>query len=189
MDSVAVSELPGDRSLELVHGDLTQEKVDAIVNAANSSLAHGGGLAAAIVRAGGPIIDKESAAWVREHGRVNHAEPAYTSGGKMPCQYVIHAVGPMWGAGDEDAKLSQAIAGSLRLADTLKLASIAIPPISTGIFGFPKERASTIFFNTIQGYFAENPGSGLRLVRLTILDQLTLGIFKDSFERWMAQGR
>ncbi len=189
MDVIASKELPGGRTLDLVHGDLTREQVDAIVNAANDALAHGGGLAAAIVRAGGPTIQQESDAWVRQHGRVSHAEPAYTRAGRLPCRYVIHAVGPIWGEGDEDTKLAQAIAGSLRRADQLKLASIAIPPLSTGIFGFPKERAAPIFFHTIQNYFVENPESTLRLVRLIILDQPTLNVFEAAFQGWTDQGR
>ena len=90
---------------ELLQADLTQQTVDAIVNAANSSLEHGGGVAAAILRAGGPIIQTESRAWVRDHGPVEHAHPAYTRAGKMPCKWVIHAVGPIWGSQDEEAKL------------------------------------------------------------------------------------
>ncbi|RPJ52035.1 MAG: macro domain-containing protein, partial [Chloroflexi bacterium] len=83
--------------LEIAQGNLTQELVDAIVNAANKHLAHGGGVAAAIAEAGGPSIQQESEAWVRKHGPVTNAEPAYTHAGKLPARYVIHAVGPVWG--------------------------------------------------------------------------------------------
>src|SRR5512146_11618 len=100
---------PSGQRLELVSGDLTEEQVDAIVNAANSHLAHGGGVAGAIVRRGGPSIQAESDAWVHKHGPVTHAEPAYTGAGRLPCRYVIHAVGPIWGAGDEDGKLADAV--------------------------------------------------------------------------------
>ncbi len=171
-------------SLEIVHGDLTEEAVDAIVNAANSHLAHGGGVAAAIVRRGGAQIQLESNEWVRRHGPVSHAEPAYTSGGKLPCRFVIHAVGPIWGEGDEDHKLASAILGSLRLAEQLGLTSLSIPPISTGTFGFPKKRAASIFYNTIQQYFTEKPDSSLRQIRLCILDLPTLKVFLDEFLAW-----
>jgi O-acetyl-ADP-ribose deacetylase (regulator of RNase III) len=186
---IASASLTEKTRLELVQGDLTQETVDAIVNAANSKLLHGGGVAGAITRAGGPAIQAESEEWVRQHGRVSHAEPAFTGPGRLPCRYVIHAVGPIWGMGDEDRKLSQAITGSLRLADQLKLATLAIPPISTGIFGFPKDRGAAIFLNTFQDYFTATTGSGLTLVRLTILDQPTLSVFQAIWTRWIDQGK
>ncbi|MEJ5201295.1 MAG: macro domain-containing protein [Anaerolineales bacterium] len=170
--------------LEIVHGDLTEESVDAIVNAANSHLAHGAGVAGAIVRRGGIQIQRESDEWVRRYGPVSHAEPAYTSGGNLPCRFVIHAVGPIWGEGDEDRKLAAAISGSLHLADQLGVTSLAFPPISTGIFGFPKERAALIFYNTIQKYFAEHPATILRLVRLCIIDVPTLEVFLNEFIDW-----
>jgi O-acetyl-ADP-ribose deacetylase (regulator of RNase III) len=163
--------------LQLVQGDLTQERVDAIVNAANAQLQHGGGVARVILRQGGAEIQTQSDAWVREHGPVGHAEPAYTSAGGLPCRYVIHAVGPVWGSGDEDAKLDAAIRGSLRLADRLELASIAFPAISTGIYGFPKERAAGVILSAIRGYFTENPRSGIAQVRLTLFDMPTVEAF------------
>jgi O-acetyl-ADP-ribose deacetylase (regulator of RNase III) len=165
--------------LQMVQGDLTQESVDAIVNAANSQLQHGGGVAGAIVRRGGPQIRAESEAWVRERGPVSHAEPAITHAGSLPCRYIIHAVGPVWGEGDEDAKLSAAIHGALAAADRLKLATIAIPAISTGIFGFPKERAARIILGTIQAYFEQVAGSGLKTVRLTLFDRPTIQVFQQ----------
>jgi O-acetyl-ADP-ribose deacetylase (regulator of RNase III) len=168
--------------LQLVHGDLTQENVDAIVNAANKYLAHGGGVAAAIVRRGGEKIQVESDAWVREHGPVRHDLPAYTSGGNLPCRFVIHAVGPIWGEGDEDLYLTSAISGALSVADQLKLASIAFPAISTGIFGFPKERAAQVILNAIEGYFARKPESSVKQVRLTLYDQPTLEVFRKIWE-------
>ncbi len=171
--------------VQLVQGDLTQEKMDAIVNAANAYLQHGGGVAGAIVRRGGPQIQAESDAWVRQYGAVSHDQPAYTGAGRLPCRYVIHAVGPVWGEGDEDAKLAAAVMGSLRLAERLQLTSIAFPAISTGIFGFPKERAARVILDAIQNYFAENPTSGLRQVRLTLYDAPTV----EAFEKvWREKG-
>lgn len=170
--------------LEIVHGDLTEEPVDAIVNAANSHLAHGAGVAGAIVRRGGIQIQRESDEWVRRYGPVSHSEPAYTSGGNLPYRFIIHAVGPIWGEGDEERKLAAAIFGSLRLADRLGVTSLAFPPISTGIFGFPKERAAPIFYNTIQQYFAEHSATTLRLVRLCIIDVPTLEVFLNEFTEW-----
>ncbi len=170
-------DLSGERVLQIVVGDLTQERVDAIVNAANRMLQHGGGVAGAISRRGGAQIQAESDAWVRQHGAVSHAEPAFTRAGQLPCRYVIHAVGPVWGEGDEDDKLAQAVAGSLRVADRLGLASIAFPAISTGIFGFPKERAAGVILSSILAYFREQESSGLNLIRLTLFDEDTLHAF------------
>lgn len=174
---------PSGQQLEIVQGDITGEAVDAIVNAANSHLQHGAGVAGAIVRRGGYQIQQESLEWVRRNGPVGHDEPAFTGAGKLPCRYVIHAVGPVWGEGDEDVKLSSAIRGSLQVAERLGLASIAFPAISTGIFGFPKERAAHIFFETLQDYFSTNPSSGLKLVRLTLYDRPTLTTFLDEAAR------
>ena len=173
---------PGGQQLQLVQGDLIQETVDAIVNAANAHLQHGGGVAGIIARKGGPQIQRESDAWVREHGPVSHAEPAYTNGGVLPCRYVIHAVGPVWGSGDEDAKLAAAVNGSLELAERLELTSIAFPAISTGIFGFPKERAAGVIYRAIHDHFTRHPASGLERVRMTLFDQPTTDAFLQVWE-------
>jgi O-acetyl-ADP-ribose deacetylase len=173
---------PSGQKLQIAQGDLTAETVDAIVNAANSYLMHGAGVAGAIVRRGGPQIQAESSIWVRDHGPVTHAEPAYTHAGNLPCRYVIHAVGPVWGEGDEDAKLHAAIRGSLQLADHLGLDSIAFPAISTGIFGFPKERAAGVIFSAVQDYLTNNPASSLKLIRLTLFDQATVQAFVKVWE-------
>jgi len=139
-------------------------------------------VAGAIVRRGGPAIEAESDAWIKQHGLVSHESPAWTSGGRMPARYVIHAVGPVWGDGDEDAKLAVAVTGSLRVADELKLTSIALPAISTGIFGFPKERAADVILKSIEKYFQEKPGSGIRLVRLVLYDQATITSFSKAWD-------
>lgn len=162
---------------QIVEGDITTDQVDAIVNAANSNLAHGGGVAWAISRAGGKTIQQESNQWIKEHGEVSHAEPAYTSGGEMPCRYVIHAVGPVWGDGDEDRKLADAVTGSLRVASRLGLASVTLPAISTGIFGFPKERAAKIIFAAIESYLTQNADSSLTTVRLILYGQADADLY------------
>ena len=166
-----VHPLPNNKTFQIVEGDITTEKVDAIVNAANSQLQHGGGVAWTISRRGGEIVQRESRAWIKKNGEVSHAQPAYTSAGDLPCKYVIHAVGPIWGDGDEDKKLADAITGSLRVASDLGLASVSLPAISTGIFGFPKERAAGIIFSSIEQYLAQNPDSSLKELRLTLYGQ------------------
>jgi O-acetyl-ADP-ribose deacetylase (regulator of RNase III) len=173
--------LPGGARLQLVRGDITAEATEAIVNAANEYLEHGGGVAGAIARAGGPAIQAESDAWVRAHGPVSHAEPAWTSGGRLPCRYVIHAVGPVWGDGNEDAKLGEAVDGSLRVAEELKLTSISFPAISTGIFGFPRERAAQVMLRAIQGYFEAALDSHITVVRLALFDAAAITAFEKAW--------
>ena len=170
--------LPSGQSLQIMQGDLTLENVDAIVNAANEHLQHAGGVAWAIVKRGGDVIQDESDAWIRTHGPVPHSHPAWTVGGSLSAKYVIHAVGPVWGEGDEDAKLTSAVTGSLRVADELAACSIAFPAISTGIFGFPRQLAARIIFNAIENYFSGND-SKLKVVRLVLLDQATVDAFME----------
>lgn len=175
---------PGGQCLEIAQGDITAQDVEAIVNAANAMLQHGGGVAGAILRKGGPQIQEESDAWVREHGPVTHANPAYTHAGRLPFRYIIHAVGPVWGEGEEAQKLRAAIQGSLHLAETLGLQSLAFPALSTGIFGVPKAFAAQVFFQTIHDHFSQNPQSPIRLVRITLYDAPTLEVFLEAFETW-----
>jgi O-acetyl-ADP-ribose deacetylase (regulator of RNase III) len=164
------------QTVQIVQGDIATEEVDAIVNAANEHLQHGGGVAWAISKRGGPTIQQESDEWVRTKGPVSHTHPAWTSGGLLPAKTVIHAVGPVWGEGNEDAKLSAAVSGSLRVADELGLQSIAFPAISTGIFGFPKEHAAKIILNSITEYFSKG-SSTLKTVRLVLFDDATVDAF------------
>ena len=174
--------LPTGQSIQIAQGDITLEEVDAIVNAANEHLQHGGGVAWSIVKRGGDVIQDESDAWIAKHGLVSHSRPAWTSGGSLSARTVIHAVGPIWGDGDEDAKLSAAVTGSLRVADELGIASIAFPAISTGIFGFPKERAAEIIFKSINTYFGAKSDSSVKLVRIVLFDDATVGVFLNVWE-------
>jgi O-acetyl-ADP-ribose deacetylase (regulator of RNase III) len=168
--------------LEICQGDITREKTDVIVNAANSHLIHGGGVAAAIARRGGEVIDRESREWVRINGHVTHAKPAVTSGGNLACKYVIHAVGPVWGDGDEGTKLNEAIIGSLTTAEGLKARSIAFPAISTGIYGFPVDRAAEIFMRTFKEYFSNHPKSITETVKIILFEDLTVNAFSKAYQ-------
>jgi O-acetyl-ADP-ribose deacetylase (regulator of RNase III) len=181
LDVKASHRLPSGQILEVCQGDITAVQVDAIVNAANSQLAHGGGVAAAIVRKGGDVIQLESSEWIRRHGPVPHDQPAYTGAGSLPSKYVIHAVGPVWGEGQEKIKLHSAVTGSLEKAAELKLTSIAFPAISTGIFGFPKDLAASIFMKAIPDFFSVNPSSSLREVKIVLYDHATLDAFLSAF--------
>ncbi len=180
---LAEHKLPSGQTLRTVLGDLTLEEVDAIVNAANAQLAHGGGVAAAVVRRGGRVIQEESDAWVRERGPVPHAAPAVTSAGKLPSRYVIHAVGPRWGEGDEDSKLSAAVSGALEAAERHGLASLAMPAISTGIFGFPLKRGVQVILDAVLIHLNQNTESSLTEIRFTNIDQPTAQAVADEFAR------
>ena len=173
--------------LRLIHGDLTEERVDAIVNAANAQLVHGGGVAGAIVRRGGEAIQAESDAWVRANGLAAHDRPAITGAGRLPCRTIIHAVGPVWGEGNEDAKLSQAVIGALSLADARQVRSVALPAISTGIFGFPKARGARIILEAVLEFASAHPDSSIGEIRITLIDQASVSVFAEEFERrWPA---
>jgi len=174
--------LAGGQTLEIIKGDITLQDTDAIVNAANARLSHGGGVAWHIARKGGRVIQEESAAWVQKHGLVTHDLPAVTRAGQLPCKYVIHAVGPIWGEGYEDRKLEAAIRGCFSQASALALTSLAIPAISTGIFGFPKDRAALIFMRTIQTLYQSHPDISIQCVRIVLIDEPTLSAFLDAFK-------
>lgn len=176
----------GATRFQLVQGDITVERVDAIVNAANKYLEHGGGLARVIVKKGGESIQEESRQWVLRHGPVSHDQPAYTSAGRLPAKYVIHAVGPVWGEGDEDAKLAAAVQGALRRAEALGCTSIALPAISTGIFGFPKERAAQVIYRAIREYLESHPHTPLHTVRLVVYDSPTTEAFLQVWDRTLS---
>jgi|GEM_PF-658339 len=134
--------------ISIIKGDLTESGADAIVNAANSYLQHGGGVAGAIARKGGPVIQEESNAI----GYVPVGECAVTSGGRLKARYVIHAVGPRWGEGDERNKLRNAIRNVLNMAASKGFTSIAMPAVSAGIFGFPKAECARIIIEEIAAF-------------------------------------
>ena len=170
---------PEGKYIRLAQGDITEQNTDAIVNAANSHLQHGGGVAGAIVRNGGQIIQDES----DKIGYVPVGKAAVTTGGKLPAKYVIHAVGPRWGEGDEDNKLISAVRSSLKLASEKGISTIALPAISAGIFGFPKERCSEILIRESSGYIKENPETSIREINICIFDDQTVKIFLKEFEK------
>ncbi len=166
--------------IRIVHGDITEEEVDAIVNAANEYLKHGGGVAGAIVRKGGYEIQEES----DKIGYVPTGSAAITGAGKLPAKYVIHAVGPIWrgGQNDEDQKLESAVLSSLKIADEKKLKSISFPAISAGIFGFPKERCAKILIDTAVKFLNQNPNTSIEEIRFCLYDEPTLNAFLEEFK-------
>ena len=175
--------VPTGPKISVVEGDLTLEAVDAIVNAANEHLSHGGGVAWAIARRGGKVIQEESTAWVREHGPVPTGQAALTGGGHLAARYVIHTVGPIWrDQGDEPALLRSAIQSALALADAHALHSVSLPAISSGIFGVPKPLAAQVIWDATLDYLAAHPESTLEEIRFCDIDRATVEIF-------LAEGR
>jgi putative ATPase len=174
---------PDGRVVRVVQGDITEEDVDAVVNAANERLAHGGGVAGAIVRKGGHQIQEESRRWVEEHGPVPTGGAAITGAGSLKARHVIHAVGPVWGVGNEEALLARAVTSALALADENGLRSISIPAISTGIFGFPKALGAQVILRTVLGYLHAHPNSSVREVRLCNIDRATTELFVEGAKK------
>ena len=164
--------------------DITKDDSEAIVNAANSSLKHGGGVAWAIVREGGQIIQKESDEYVKKHGPVPTGEVAVTSGGKLKAKYVIHAVGPIWrgGKNNEDSLLFNAVYNTLKKANELGVESVAMPAISTGIYGFPKDRAAKIFGKAISKFIEDFKDTEIKKIKICHLDERNAKIFSENME-------
>jgi O-acetyl-ADP-ribose deacetylase (regulator of RNase III) len=172
----------GASRLELTRGDLTREPVDAIVNAANSSLMGGGGVDGAIHRAGGPAILEECRRIVDAHGPLPEGEAVITTGGRLPARHVIHTVGPRWrgGAHDEAATLGRCYRNSLALAAGEGLSSVAFPSIATGAYGFPVDEASVVALRTVAD--ALRPGSRLRLVRFVLFSDADLAVYRRALD-------
>ena len=165
--------------LELTQGDITDLETDAIVNAANTALQLGGGVAGAIRRKGGPKIQEEC----NKIGGTHVDGAVITTGGNLKAKYVIHAVGPRHGEEHEDEKLKDATLNSLILADKNNLKSIAFPAISTGIFGFPKDQCATIMLSTTIAYL--EGFTKLEKVVYCLYDQNTFEIFKRTLQSLM----
>jgi len=157
--------------IQVIRGDITKIKVDAIVNAANSSLLGGGGVDGAIHRAGGPAILEDCKKIVARQGRCKTGEAVITSAGNLPAKYVIHTVGPVWNRGnnDERIKLSNCYLNSLRIAVEHNLKTIAFPNISTGVYRFPKKEAAQISVSCIQKFILNN--SAIEQVLIVCFDE------------------
>lgn len=138
-----------------IQGDITTCPVDAIVNAANSRLAGGGGVDGAIHRAGGPIILEQCQAWIAQHGRLPTGRAIATDGGTLPARLVVHTVGPIWAEHDPDEArrlLADCYVSSLDLAAERDCRSVAFPNISTGVYGFPKRDAGEVAVAAVKGW-------------------------------------
>jgi len=164
--------------LEIVQGDITQQDTEAIGNAANSALAGGGGVDGAIHRAGGPNLMSELRT---KYKGCPTGSAVITGGGNLRAKYVIHAVGPRYSGSPKDPELlSGAYRKSLELCLQNKIASIAFPSISTGIYGYPVEEASRIALKTVMGYLKEHPE--MKLVRFVLFDSKTLSVYQEALK-------
>ncbi|MHB0975781.1 MAG: O-acetyl-ADP-ribose deacetylase [Candidatus Aquicultorales bacterium] len=148
----------GESTIVLVQGDITKQEVDAVINAANSSLMGGGGVDGAIHRAGGPEILEECKRIVAKIGRLPAGRAVITTGGELPAKYVIHTVGPVWSGGDrnEAETLASAYTSSLRIACDRSLRSLAFPSISTGAYRYPLEEASAVALGAVAAFVRDN---------------------------------
>jgi O-acetyl-ADP-ribose deacetylase (regulator of RNase III) len=167
----------GEALVEVSQCDITEMETDAIVNAANEQLILGAGVAGAIKTKGGPKIQEECDAI----GGTFVGGAAITTGGKLKARHVIHAVGPRMGEGNEDEKLKNATLNSLKIANESNLTSITFPAISTGIFGFPKERCAELMLQTVIDYLKGD--TGLKRVVFCLHGASSFDIFSDTLER------
>src|SRR5579863_5245496 len=169
----------GKTRIVLKQGDLTTEKVDAIVNAANTSLLGGGGVDGAIHRAGGPAILEECQAIRARQGGCKTGEAVITTGGRLPARHIIHAVGPVWNGGSRGERelLAAAYRNSLLLAVEHRLSTVAFPNISTGIYGFPKDQAAEIAVTTVTEFLGEHPE--MKEVVFACFDQANYELYEE----------
>ena len=165
--------------VEVIKGDITKLSLDAIVNAANSSLLGGGGVDGAIHRAGGPAILDECKKIVARQGGCKTGEAVITTGGNLPSRHVIHTVGPVWNGGknNEESNLANCYSNSLQLAVDHQVKTIAFPSISTGVYGFPKDKAATIAVGTVSHFLMTN--STLEKVVLVCFDDESFSLIKE----------
>lgn len=174
----------GKTEIEVIKSDITTLDVEAIVNPANNALMHGGGLAAAIVHRGGQIIQQES----KKIGYVPTGSAVYTQGGHLKANYVIHAVGPRYKDGNsgEKEKLESAVLASLNIADKLKLKSIALPAISSGIFGYPIQESSKVIIDSIVHFLEtkenDKQETSLEKIEVCLFDDETFKEFDKVFK-------
>ncbi|WP_422487138.1 O-acetyl-ADP-ribose deacetylase [Gudongella sp. DL1XJH-153] len=168
----------GDININIKMGDITEEKVDAIVNAANNTLLGGGGVDGAIHKKGGPAILEQC----KKHSGCPTGEAKITTAGNLPCKYVIHTVGPMYGRSDsmEEVLLYNAYTNSLKLAAEYNLKSISFPSISTGAYGYPIDEAVEVVKRAIED-FSRNE-STIREINLILFSNYNFKIYSDYFE-------
>ena len=167
--------------LELIQGDITKAQVEAIVNAANSALVGGGGVDGAIRRAGGDAIEEACAEIRAREGGCPTGKAVITTGGDLQAKYVIHTVGPVWDGGNsgEAELLASCYKESLQLAVENSVQSVAFPSISTGIFGYPTEKAASVALTTVRD-FVEQSNNAPASVQFVLFDDATYTCYTDA---------
>ena len=167
----------------VVQGDLAAARTDVIVNAANEHLVHGGGVAAALAAVGGEAFVKDSQRWVSEHGPVRPGQAAVTTGGGLPARWVVHVVGPRYREGqDNETLLRQAVRAALDAAAELGATTVAMPAISTGVFGYPLDAAAEVIVTEALRWAEAHPGI-LSEIRLVAYDRRTADALRLALER------
>jgi O-acetyl-ADP-ribose deacetylase (regulator of RNase III) len=168
-------------NITLVQGDITREKVDAIVNAANTGLRGGGGVDGAIHRAAGPALAEECRRIRESQGGCPTGTAVITSGGSLPARYVIHTVGPVWQGGDrgEPELLHNCYTNALKLAEEHDLRTIAFPSISTGVYGYPIAKAVAVAFAAVLAH----PAESVQEVRFVLFSDHDFGVYRSEQER------
>ncbi|CAG9322066.1 unnamed protein product [Blepharisma stoltei] len=180
-----LSNLINKTKLTIMHGDITLEVVDVIVNSTNVNLIHKGGVAEAISTHGGATIQEESNKYIKNNGPLTVSSVIVAPPGKLQCKRLFHAVGPIYIDGNkhEADLLSKTIENALEEAQKLSMKSISFPAISSGIFSFPKVECAGIFFSTIHSFLEKNPNTCIEEIRLINNDFPTAKVFEQEYKK------
>ncbi len=174
--------------LSIIQGDITNQSTDAIVNAANSGLMGGGGVDGAIHKMGGPAILEECKGIVGKQGKLPTGKAVITTGGNLKARYVIHTVGPVWhgGKNKEATLLANAYRECLNIASQKNINSISFPSISTGVFGYPVEKASRVALNTII-HFIREKDTFIKEIVIVLFDSATYKCYSSEVKNLSTQ--
>jgi O-acetyl-ADP-ribose deacetylase (regulator of RNase III) len=181
--AIAQLAFPGGRVFQVALANLIHETTDGIVNAANSHLAHGGGVAAAIARAAGPELESQSREIIAQQGPLPAGSAVVTTAGRLPFQGVIHVVGPRQGEGDEERALTSGLVAAYWIADRLGWKSLSQPAVSSGIFAVPAEICARSYIAAAREFWAHRSEAGLKLIRLCLVEGALVDVVVDEVKR------
>ena len=180
---IAREEHAGGRAFEVVVSNLLAETTDAIVNAANGHLVHGGGVAAAIARAAGQALVQEGDRIVAARGPLAVGEAVVTTAGKLPFKGVIHTVGPQQGIGQEEERLAQALAAAFLCAHERGFESVSFPAVSSGIFAVPLEVCARAYVRAVREFTSAHSDTSLKALRLVLVDGPLVALVRQELAR------